>query len=194
MTRLPGKARALQRVFHLRVQTRYIPHSPRQRAQLAHLWSHWGDESLCEGCGQPIEADDIEYELQFGPDARCVRFHRQCWENGRGVRLKSERARSGSPRQTLERRSYVCTQHPDGRIVCGEHRDAGSAGSALETFLDTARRLGYRIHTRTSRAGADARYVARQGRAWVIFWISQTDESTQAPRRTRECSRGPTRS
>jgi hypothetical protein len=104
-----GKARTTAHLISLsaRVQRihqnlhRKMPH----RAQLAHLWSLWGDESICDGCGHMIEVDEIEYELQFGrdPDAVSIRLHRECWESWSAHKLQS-----GRPTQ------FPCLKRPHG--------------------------------------------------------------------------------
>jgi hypothetical protein len=90
------KARTTARVIPINARVRRIhqnlhgkvPH----RAQLAHLWALWGDESVCDGCGEMIDVDEIEYELQFGQDldAVSIRLHRHCWESWRAQELPRE--------------------------------------------------------------------------------------------------------
>jgi hypothetical protein len=79
-----------------------VPH----RAQLAHLWSFWGDDSVCDGCGVVIEETDIEFELQFGRNASktSIRLHRDCWEVWRARELQAEPQLPKSMRKTLEPR------------------------------------------------------------------------------------------
>ena len=76
-------------------------------------------------------------------------------------------------------RACVCTHHSDGRIVRHPQTDLSSAVDALSTFLDTARSLGYRIDPQENVAKPRTRYVARQGAAWVMFWIDEIDEATR---------------
>lgn len=182
MTSHLGKARPTARVTSLAARIQLIQKNLRSKvphgAQLAHLWSLWGDESACDGCGQVIAVDEIEYELQFGNkvDAICIKLHQDCWENWRARKLESDdpqRRPASSPRQW-----YLCTRHADGRTFCGEQADLHSAINAVTTFLNTARHMGYRIHPRHTLVEPRTRYVARQGAAWVMFWVGDVDEST----------------
>jgi len=47
------------------------------------LWSGLGTECRCESCGQIIEPDEIEYELEFRHvrQSITIRVHLRCWEN-----------------------------------------------------------------------------------------------------------------
>ena len=153
-----------------------LPH----RAQLAHLWSAWSDESRCDGCGEMILLDEIEHELQFGrnADAINIRLHRDCWESWRMKELRSERPRWPPSRHASAQRWFLCTRHSDGRIFCAEKADLAAALSALRTFLDTSRHLGYQVRSQHAEPSPRTTYIARQGTAWVMFWISEANEST----------------
>jgi hypothetical protein len=52
--------------------------------QQQYLWAGTGDGQLCSLCDRPIDAQQIEYELQFNTAPPSVyRFHRIChqaWE------------------------------------------------------------------------------------------------------------------
>jgi hypothetical protein len=52
-------------------------------ARFAGLWAGRGTRSRCESCEQIIEADEIEYELDFCQDGNAItlRMHLGCWED-----------------------------------------------------------------------------------------------------------------
>jgi hypothetical protein len=164
-----------------RIQQNLRSRAP-HRAQLAHLWPLWGDESICDGCGGTIETDDIEYELQFSQTTETVsiRLHRDCWENWRVKELRSERPRWPPSRHPSAQRWFLCTRHSDGRFFCAEQIDLPAALSGLRTFLDTARQLGYQVRSEEPVLGPRTTHIARQDSAWVMFWVSEGDESTAA--------------
>ncbi len=182
-----GKTRPTAQVTSLAAHVHLIHQNLRSkvphRAQLAHLWSLWGDESMCDGCGQVIAVDEIEYELQFGLDVEAIRIrlHQECRENWRARKLQLDgpRRAHASP----ARRWYLCTRHADGRTFYREQADLSSAIGALTTFLATARHMGYRTHPRHARLQPRTRYVARQGTVWVTFWVDDADESHAVPSR-----------
>lgn len=47
------------------------------------LWAGPGTQCRCESCGQIIEPDELEYELEFrhASQSMTIRVHLQCWEN-----------------------------------------------------------------------------------------------------------------
>ena len=44
-------------------------------------WAGHGTGALCSLCGQPISAEDIEYEVELAPeaDSRGLQFHVECY-------------------------------------------------------------------------------------------------------------------
>ena len=59
-----------------------------------------------------------------------------------------------------------------------EQADLAVAVTALRTFLDTSRQLGYEVRSQHPDPRPRTVYIARQGTTWVMFWISEVDEST----------------
>ena len=61
----------------------------RQREPLR-TWAGHGTGVTCNGCGEPIKAHEIEYEVEMpaGSDAPSLNFHLLCYRNwtGRGSR------------------------------------------------------------------------------------------------------------
>jgi hypothetical protein len=58
-----------------RVEVGRLPCRPQQ-----HMWAGAGNGAPCSLCDRPIDARQIEYELQFDADPVIVRFHRICHE------------------------------------------------------------------------------------------------------------------
>ena len=54
-------------------------------ARFAGLWAGNGTERRCESCGQIIEPDEVEYELDFSEHGAAItlRMHLECWEDWR---------------------------------------------------------------------------------------------------------------
>ena len=104
--------------------------------------------------------------------------HTDCWESWRMKELQSERPRWPPSRHASAQRWFLCTRHSDGRIFCAEQADLAAALSALRTFLDTSRHLGYQVRSQHPAPSPRTIYIARQGTAWVMFWISEANEST----------------
>jgi hypothetical protein len=54
-------------------------------ARFAGLWAGRGTHCRCDSCGQIIEPDEIEYELDFSQDGQPItlRMHLECWEDWR---------------------------------------------------------------------------------------------------------------
>jgi hypothetical protein len=52
-------------------------------AQLTNLWGGYGSQLPCDGCGQTICSDEIEYELEFrqGEKSVTLMFHFECWQS-----------------------------------------------------------------------------------------------------------------
>ena len=61
----------------------------RQREPLR-TWAGHGTGVMCNGCGEPIQAHEIEYEVEMpaGSAAPTLNFHLLCYRNwtGRGQR------------------------------------------------------------------------------------------------------------
>ena len=157
----PGKLPTTARVTFLQARERATQQNPHgkapHRAQLAHLWSASGDDSAWDGAGQMIALDEVGYETG------------------------SARLRSMPLSPASARRWYPCTRHADGHILCGEPTHLEAAVSVLTTFLDTARGMGYQIHPQHTQVNAGTRYLARQGAAWVMFWIGESDAPATTP-------------
>ena len=51
-------------------------------ARFVKLWAGHGSLARCEGCGQVIGSDEMEFELQFrqGAETATIKLHRECWE------------------------------------------------------------------------------------------------------------------
>ncbi len=60
------------------------------RREQLRTWAGHGTGAVCNGCGIPIRAPDIEYEVEMpaGSSAPALHFHFTCYTNwtGRGVR------------------------------------------------------------------------------------------------------------
>jgi hypothetical protein len=85
---------------------------------------------------------------------------------------------------------FVCTRHPDGRIVCNAHEGRLAALSTLRTFLSTAQRMGYQIHQSEVAVKRELKYVAVRGSVCLEFWLSEADESRDFDERSnREVAR-----
>jgi hypothetical protein len=41
------------------------------------MWASFGNNAICDGCGNPILKADIEYEFNLGDKQTC-RFHIRC--------------------------------------------------------------------------------------------------------------------
>ena len=106
-----------------------------------------------------------------------MNLHTDCRESWRMKELQSERPRWPPSPHASAQRWFLCTRHSDGRIFCAEQSDLAGAVSALRTFLDTSRHLGYQVRSQHPAPGPRTTYIARQGTAWVMFWISEADES-----------------
>jgi len=52
-------------------------------ARFVRLWGGMGSQCRCDACGETIEPDEVEYELEFSQDTESItlRLHRECWEN-----------------------------------------------------------------------------------------------------------------
>lgn len=69
-----------------------------EKAESAHLrkteplrtWAGHGTGVICNGCGAPVQAHEIEYEVEMpaGSDVPTLNFHLMCYRNwtGRGSR------------------------------------------------------------------------------------------------------------
>ena len=62
----------------------------RQQREPLRTWAGHGTGVTCNGCGEPIQAKEIEYEVEMpaGSDAASLNFHLVCYRNwtGRGSR------------------------------------------------------------------------------------------------------------
>ena len=58
--------------------------------------------------------------------------------------------------------------------------DSEAALETLATFLNNARRMGYQVESRQVPGTSAVRFLARAEGACIVFWISETDESTEA--------------
>lgn len=151
-------------------------------AQLARLGSKCPDECSCDGCKSVIESDHPAYELEFRANAEIVtiRLHRECWESWRIEELSPSRFESFLSPQDSRHGVYVCTQHCDGSITGNECHQMQMALSVLRTFLNTARRMGYRIRRPDISGHMGGKFIAQNDTASLAFWISETDESTES--------------
>jgi hypothetical protein len=52
-------------------------------ARLDRLWAGPGTSSPCEGCGEVINAEETEYDLDYRQADRrvVIRMHRQCYDD-----------------------------------------------------------------------------------------------------------------
>jgi hypothetical protein len=146
-------------------------------AKFHHIGAGYGDGSRCDGCNAPVEDDEVQFELEFrgGGEVIPVKLHVDCWESWRSERLCS--APETSTESSASNLVFVCTRHPDGRIVCNTHEGRLGALSALQTFLSTAQRMGYQVHESEVAENAGLTYLAVRGCAYLAFWLSETDES-----------------
>jgi hypothetical protein len=69
-----------------------LKHKGLPEARLQGLWAGYGTLGRCDGCGLVVGTDDVEYELDFRQESRCVtiKFHRDCWETFRQESLLFE--------------------------------------------------------------------------------------------------------
>ena len=51
-------------------------------ARFAGLWAVRSMQCRCDSCGEIIETDEIEYELDYCQDVHAItlRFHPRCWD------------------------------------------------------------------------------------------------------------------
>jgi hypothetical protein len=48
-------------------------------------WAGHGTGAVCDRCREPIQAHEIEYEIELaGSEARSLRFHFSCYRNWAG--------------------------------------------------------------------------------------------------------------
>jgi hypothetical protein len=58
-----------------------LPRTPPRR-----MWAGRGTGAKCDGCGDPISPEQVEYEFQYAAEARTFRMHLGCagvWETFR---------------------------------------------------------------------------------------------------------------
>ena len=50
-------------------------------------WAGHGTGVVCNGCGEPIQAHEIEYEVEMPPgsDVRALNFHLACYRTWTGL-------------------------------------------------------------------------------------------------------------
>jgi len=67
-----------------------VDSSRMDRREPLRTWAGRGTGVTCNGCGEPIQAHEIEYEVEMpaGSDAPTLNFHLMCYRNwtGRGNR------------------------------------------------------------------------------------------------------------
>jgi len=58
----------------------------------ARTWAGRGSGAFCDLCQQPIEADQIEYEVELPPEAQApvLNFHLACYEKWSSTGLHAE--------------------------------------------------------------------------------------------------------
>jgi hypothetical protein len=60
------------------------------RREPLRTWAGHGTGAICNGCGEPIQAHEIEYEVELPPgaDVPALNFHLVCYRSwtGRGSR------------------------------------------------------------------------------------------------------------
>jgi hypothetical protein len=59
---------------------------PRQQREPLRTWAGHGTGVPCNGCGQTIQAHEIEYEVEMPPgsDALSLNFHLACYRSWAG--------------------------------------------------------------------------------------------------------------
>ena len=66
---------------------------------------------------------------------------------------------------------FLCVRHRDGGVHSTVYASSISARTALDTYINTARSLGYRIELASSARDA-SHWVALKSDTVVTFWIS----------------------
>lgn len=46
------------------------------------IYATRGQGDICDGCSMPIEAEDMQYELEYCGESEnvIIKLHRECWE------------------------------------------------------------------------------------------------------------------
>jgi len=57
-----------------------------RKSESLRTWAGHGTGAICNGCGQPVQAHEIEYEVEMpaGSDVPALNFHLMCYRNWSG--------------------------------------------------------------------------------------------------------------